>query len=278
MTIAAEPRTLIEAALDGDPALPTLAVAGSSPETLAVHITPGVPASEIGGTTYYRTPPFRPETLTELVVRIQRLRWRRSAPLIPLAMPPTEADLQALHQKHRRATVRFECLPGWTGVLDTVFTWLDEIAPDHSWQTDQVKEKYATLRLYRSGDLPEPGDAIIAAAEHLSGHVCEDCGAPDRYRTGMAGGARAVRTTSAGARHECLSEETMAAGLREAARIRAESCSGRPNMVKVRVRPAGLSTPYPAGWCAWSAFGSHPKRPDGCITTTALVAADEDVD
>lgn len=178
MTIAAETRSLIEAALDGDPALPTLAIAGSSPETLTLHITPGVPASEIGGTTYYRTPPFRRETLTELVVRMQRLRWHRTAPLTPLAMPPTEADLQALHQKHKRATAGFECWPGWTDLLDTVFTWLDEIAPQHSWQTDQVKEKYATLRFYWSGDLPETGDAIIAAAEHLSGHVCEACGAP----------------------------------------------------------------------------------------------------
>lgn len=178
MTITAETRTLIEAALDGDPALSTLAIAGSSPETLAVHITPGVPASEIGGTTYHPRPPFCRETLTELVLRMQRLRWHRSTPLTPLAMPPVEADLQGLHQKHKRATVGFECLPGCTDLLDATFTWLDEIASDRQWSPDQIKEKYGTLRIYWHGDLPDLGDAIIAAAEHLSGHVCEACGAP----------------------------------------------------------------------------------------------------
>lgn len=178
MTITAETRTLIEAALDGDPALPTLAVTGSSPTTLNVHIIPGIPASTIGGCTYYRNPPFRRETLVDLVARMQRLRWQRAAPLIPLAMPPIEADLQALHQKHRRATVGFECLPGWTDLLDATFTWLHEIAPQRNWAPDQIKEKYGALRLYWHGDLPELGDAIISAAEHLSGHVCEACGAP----------------------------------------------------------------------------------------------------
>ncbi len=136
MTIATETQNLIEAALDGDPALTTLAVTGTSPTTLNVHISFGIPASTIGGCTYYRNPPFRRETLADLVVRMQRLRWQRATPLIPLAMPPVEADLRILHQK------------------------------------------YGTLRFYWSGDLPEPGDAIISAAEHLSGHVCEACGAP----------------------------------------------------------------------------------------------------
>src|SRR5690606_18349438 len=150
----------------------------SSPEVLAVHITPGMPNNAIGGTTYHRTPPFRRETIIELVVRMQRLRWRRAAPLTPLAMPPAEADLQALHQKHKRATVGFECLPGWTDLLDAAFTWLDEIASDRKWAPDQIKEKYGTLRFYWHCDLPDRGDAIIASAEHLSGHVCEACGAP----------------------------------------------------------------------------------------------------
>lgn len=178
MTIAAETRNLIEAALDGDPALATLAVVGASPATLVGRIAPGIPASTIGGSTYYLQPPFGRETLVELTVRVQRLRWQRAAPLTPLALPPAEADLLALHQKHKRATVGFECLPGWTDLLDAVFTWLDEIASDRNWALDQIKEKYGTLRFYWHGDLPELGDAIISAAEHLSGHVCEACGAP----------------------------------------------------------------------------------------------------
>jgi hypothetical protein len=178
VTIAAETQNLIEAALDGDPALATLIVTGTSPATLAVLINPGIPASTIGGSTYDLQPPFGRETLVELVVRVQRLRWQRSAPLTPLALPPVEADLQALREKHKRAMVGFECLPGWTDLLDAVFTWLNEIASDRNWAPDQIKEKYATLRFYWHGDLPERGDAIISAAEHLSGHVCEACGAP----------------------------------------------------------------------------------------------------
>jgi hypothetical protein len=33
------------------------------------------------------------------------------------------------------------------------------------------------LRFYWYGDLPDLGDEIIEAAEHVSGHLCEVCGA-----------------------------------------------------------------------------------------------------
>jgi hypothetical protein len=49
MTIVIETRIIIEAALEGDPAVASLAIAGASPETLAVHIAPGIPAKSIGG-------------------------------------------------------------------------------------------------------------------------------------------------------------------------------------------------------------------------------------
>ncbi|MCY1561680.1 hypothetical protein D9M68_989760 [compost metagenome] len=53
---------------------------------------------------------------------------------------PIEADLLALHQKHQRANIGFECLSGWADLLDTTFTWLDEIASDRNWAPDQIKE------------------------------------------------------------------------------------------------------------------------------------------
>lgn len=81
MNIATETCTLIEAALTGDPDLASLAVAESSPETLSARVIPGVPAKSIGGSSYSPEPPFRRETLAELVVRMQRLRWQRAAPL-----------------------------------------------------------------------------------------------------------------------------------------------------------------------------------------------------
>lgn len=178
MTIVTETRILIETALDGDPALASLVVGGLSPETLTVNIARGIPAKSIGGSTYSPEPPFQRETLAALVLRMQRLRWQRAAPLTPLAMPPEEEDLQALHQRHEKATVGFECWPGWTDLFDATFAWLHEIAPSTDWSPSQIKEKYGTLRFYWHGDLPDLGSEIIDAAEHLSGHLCEICGAP----------------------------------------------------------------------------------------------------
>jgi hypothetical protein len=131
--------------------------------------------NEIGGSTYHPAPPFQRQTLVALVARMQRLRWQRAAPLTPLAVPLVEADMQTLHHTHARATVGFECWPGWTDLLDAA--WLAEIAPESAWAPDQIKEKYATLRFYWHGDLPELGSEIIEAAEHISGHICEVCGA-----------------------------------------------------------------------------------------------------
>lgn len=182
MNIAAETRILIETALAGDPALTSLAVVGSTPGTLSVHIAPGVPAKSIGGSSYSPAPPLRRETLTELVLRMQRLRWQRVVAITRLVLPPEEEDLQALRIKHARAVVSFECWPGWTDLFDAVFTWLAEIAPNHEWSPSQIKEKYGTLRFYWHGDLPPLGDEIIEAAEHISGHLCEVCGAPGRIQ------------------------------------------------------------------------------------------------
>lgn len=183
MTIATETRTLIEAALAGDPALASLAVAGSSPETLSVHVAPGVPAKSIGDTSYSPEPPFRRETVAELVMRMQRPRWQRVVAITRILLPPEEDDLQALRTRHARAVVPFECWPGWTDLFEAVFTWLGEIAPDHEWSPSQIKEKYGTLRFYWYGDLPDLGAEIIEAAEHISGHLCEVCGAPGRLQS-----------------------------------------------------------------------------------------------
>lgn len=175
MTIVVEALALIQAALEGDPALTSLKVVGATPGTLKAHIALGTPAKEIGGTAYLK-PPFRREILVALIIHTQRLRWQRAAPLSPLAVPPLDTDLQALHKKHRRATVSFECWPGWADLLDATFAWLDEVASDSEWQPVQIKEKFGSLRFYWRGDLPPLGAEIIDAAEHLSGHICEVCG------------------------------------------------------------------------------------------------------
>ncbi len=178
MDIKTETRLLIEAALAGDPALTSLTVSGDTLKTLAAAIVPGAPASTIGGATYRSQPPFQRETLTELVLRMQRLRWRRFSPTTRMLVPPVYEDLLALRSKHVRATVGFECGPGWADLLDALFTWLAEIAPRADWHPVQVKEKFASLRFYWTGDLPDLGQQVIKAAEHVSGNVCEVCGAP----------------------------------------------------------------------------------------------------
>jgi hypothetical protein len=57
---------------------------------------------------------------------------------------------------------------------------LREIAPDREWSPSQIKEKYGSARFYWHGDLPDLGDEIIEAAEHISSHLCERCGAPGK--------------------------------------------------------------------------------------------------
>jgi hypothetical protein len=60
---------------------------------------------------------------------------------------------------------------------------LHDVAPDRDWSPSQIKEKYGTLRFYWFGDLPKLSDQIIDAAELVSGHVCEACGAPGLLRS-----------------------------------------------------------------------------------------------
>jgi hypothetical protein len=182
MSIAAETKSLIEACLAGDPALASLAVVGASPDTLTAHIAPGRPVNAIGGSSFSPHSPFHRETLVELVVHMQRLRWTRSLPYNPKGWPPEDRDLQALHKRHDKAVVEFGCGPGWTDLLDASFTWLHEIAPTREWSPSQIKEKFGTLRFYWYGDLPDLGDEIISAAEHVSGHICEVCGAQGLVR------------------------------------------------------------------------------------------------
>lgn len=182
MSIAAETKALIEACLAGDHALASLAVVGASPDTLSAYIAPGRPPNAIGGASYAPKPHFHRETMVALIVRMQRLRWIRSLPYNPRGWPPEEKHLEALHHKHAKAQVDLECGPGWTDLLDASFTWLHQIAATREWAPTQIKEKFGTLRFYWYGDLPDLGDQIISAAEHISAHICELCGAPSHIR------------------------------------------------------------------------------------------------
>jgi len=68
MTTVTETRTLIEATLEGDPALASLAVTGVSPKTLAANIAPAYPAGLSAG-------PVKPFTNAQLVLAVGDLFW-----------------------------------------------------------------------------------------------------------------------------------------------------------------------------------------------------------
>jgi hypothetical protein len=182
MTIVSETRVIIEAALSGDPALTSLTVVGLTPKALSIDIAPGVPPQSIGGCSYSPHPPFYRETVSDLLVQTQRSRWQPTMPFPPMTMPPEERDLLALHSRYEKAIASFECGSGWTDLLDAVFLQLHNTCTEREWFPSQIKEKYGSLRIYWHGDLPEVGDQIICAAEHLSAHICEICGAPGSLR------------------------------------------------------------------------------------------------
>ena len=49
------------------------------------------------------------------------------------------------------------------------------------YRTSQIKEKYGILRWYLSGGTDEMYE-IVSKAEHESSEVCEQCGAPGKFR------------------------------------------------------------------------------------------------
>jgi hypothetical protein len=81
---------------------------------------------------------------------------------------------------------------GWFQLLDSACRLMQshlDWKPDVPQVTaDQVKEKFGTLRFYYTGG-DDYCSGVAAMAEHLSGLVCEECGAP-----GTTGGSGWVST------------------------------------------------------------------------------------
>jgi hypothetical protein len=81
---------------------------------------------------------------------------------------------------------------GWFDLLNSTC----QIIQSHlDWKPDvpqvvveQVKEKFGTLRFYYQGG-DEFIQGVVALAEHMSGKICEECGAP-----GATGGTGWVTT------------------------------------------------------------------------------------
>lgn len=95
------------------------------------------------------------------------------------------------------ATVSFECMGGWHGILEKMFESIREAIPPGSedrWSLWQVKEKMAGLRVYHSyanfvdDEQPEDAgirrkiEAAVRLAEARAEHTCDICGLHGRLR------------------------------------------------------------------------------------------------
>ncbi|GJD45841.1 hypothetical protein AFCDBAGC_3718 [Methylobacterium cerastii] len=118
------------------------------------------------------------EAVAELVSRMVALRWRDG----PAPRPVPEESYMVLMEAHPRIyDAPTETSRGWHWVLAATAAWIEEGAIPKGFSTVQVKEKYGTLRFYCHGG----GTRIIriaAAAEWISGAVCDVCGAPGSLR------------------------------------------------------------------------------------------------
>ena len=107
-------------------------------------------------------------------------------------------DAQRIRERFPEiATVSFECMGGWHGILEKMFESIREAIPTGSedrWSLWQLKEKMAGLRVYHSyansvdDEQPEDADvrrkieAAVRLAEARAEHTCDICGQRGRLR------------------------------------------------------------------------------------------------
>lgn len=124
----------------------------------------------------------------ELVSRMVALRWLDSP---QPRVPPEDSGLALSATYAEIYTVPPETSEGWHWLLAATAEWIREIGVPPGFKTDQVKQKFGTLRFYWHADAAENGAAqvnrtqvsnIIRTAEWVSGAVCEVCGAPGSIR------------------------------------------------------------------------------------------------
>ena len=178
MTTAREEFLAIsQAALAGDPNLATLRIEGDAAD-FRYSVDPGSLPTKLAQTEFHPAPPFEREDLLKVLATAARNRWQRGR-------SATQANLDALrHFEACKATLAVD--PGWFDLLFAVFHLAGGMGAANRWETVQVKEKYGTLRIYYEAepDVSDRLDRIIEAAEHLSAHICEKCGAPGEIRPG----------------------------------------------------------------------------------------------
>lgn len=119
--------------------------------------------------------------VAELVSRMIALRWQGS-------QQPREVPAESYLDLHRDFpgvfTDTLETPAGWHFMLAAAAESILEAGVPAGSRTCQVKSKFGTLRWYVRGSTPQGMLETIAAAEWLSGAVCEVCGAPGTTRPG----------------------------------------------------------------------------------------------
>lgn len=178
--IISETRAFIEASMKGDPALSSLEIKDAGP-SLTATIAPGRPPAAVGRVTYSPAPPFARETLVELIIRMQRIRWSRYDSYTLSMKPAGREDLVALRQRYSFSTT-MSVGEGWHDLLAAQHEWLAALGPGGDFAFSDLKEKFGSLRAYTWGAFSDLCTEIIDASEHLSAHVCDVCGAPGRTR------------------------------------------------------------------------------------------------
>ncbi len=96
-----------------------------------------------------------------------------------------KAELQKeLHKNwsHILNEVGIECGDGWFDLINQLCVMLDNVIQNETQLTikaTQIKEKFGTLRFYYNISREYPYvDGIVAAFEHISSFICEECGHP----------------------------------------------------------------------------------------------------
>lgn len=171
--------TVVQAALADDPNMSSFAVTGIALEAQNKALRPrytGVPQGARQMPTGSWTPD-RP-TVVELLARTWELRSRRWDPIDQVIAEPNPNWAAEFRARWPGIfDCEMSCSSGWADLIEAVTVWLEERGELLPFQ--QVKQKYAELRLYANHPREAFGFELTTAAEHVvSGHVCELCGAP----------------------------------------------------------------------------------------------------
>jgi len=162
------------------------------------------------GSTYFFRPDFRPAISFAAVFSVQLADWFRNLPaadtikldrmfflvrefvhgrawVMMSVMQNWQNDLIANHPRlFGDASQGYaECGEGWWDLLERACVRIEAaIGPHDTFETEQIKQKYGTLRWYYAGRLSEAArgavEEAIDLAEARSACTCETCGAEGR--------------------------------------------------------------------------------------------------